>query len=114
MPITTESDLTDVFVGTAEKHAGDRGYEFRNSHRIRQHAQQGADAIFERIKRTGADPYHPEIMREITEAEYHSKRFIDTMIQSHRQRPGAQGGLLEDEDFQFSSSWLSPMYPFCR
>jgi hypothetical protein len=112
MPITTQTELADVFFGTAQKHASDRGYEFRNPTQIQQHARQGADAIFDRIQRNRVDPYHPGILRTITEAEYHEKRFVDLMIVNHRGRQG-QGGILEDVDFQFSSSWLSPMWPFC-
>jgi hypothetical protein len=113
MPISSEPDLADVFFETAQKHVADRGYEFGNAQQFRQLAREGADKIFERARRNGVGAYDPRIMGQITEAEYHSKRFLDRMILSHRNRTGAQGGVLEDADFQFSSSWLSPMWPFC-
>jgi hypothetical protein len=113
MSIYSPDGLRDVFFGTARKHATDRGYEFRNEGSIRQFAMHGADTIFQRVAANGVTPDHPRILRLITDAEYHSKQFIDVMIQSHRGRAGAQGGVLEDVDFQFSSSWFSPMWPFC-
>lgn len=113
MSISTVDGLRDVFFDTMRNHAGDRGYEFSRTIPIRQFATQGATAVYRRITDNGWDPFHPQIMREITEAENHSKQFIDGMIRNHRGRTGAQGGVLEDVDFQYSSSWFSPMWPFC-
>jgi hypothetical protein len=112
MPIDTPDNLANVFYGTVEKHASDRGYEFANPQRFRQLAEQGARVIFRRISANNFDPFHPSILGVLTEAEFHSKRFVDGMILNHRRRAG-QGGVLEDVDFQASSSMLSPIYPFC-
>ena len=114
MPIDTPDRLADVFYGTVEKHASDRGYEFANPQRFQRLAIHGAGVVFQRIRANNVNPYHPNVLRIIREAEYHSKRFVDGMIISHRGRPGAQGGILEDVDFQASSSLFSPIYPFCN
>jgi hypothetical protein len=63
-----------------QKHASDRGYELRNPQRFQQLATHGAQVIFQRIAANNVDPYHPNILRVISEAEYHSKRFVDGMI----------------------------------
>jgi hypothetical protein len=113
MPIDTATNLAHVFYETVQKHASDRGYQFWNSQRLQQLADQGANVIFQRIAANNVHPYNPNILRIIREAEDNSKRFVDGMIINHRGRPNAQGGVLEDVDFQFSSLRHSPIYPFC-
>ncbi|MGO9609540.1 MAG: hypothetical protein ACLPT4_07880 [Verrucomicrobiia bacterium] len=116
MPISidTPDDLAEVFYGTVEKHASDRGYKFADPQPFHQLATHGSHVIFRRIKVGNVDPYHDNILRVIVQAEYDSKRFVDWMILNHRHRPGAQSGILEDVDFQASSSLNSPLYPFCH
>ena len=113
MAIDTRGGLQEVFVETARRHAQDRGYTVGGDVDLRPFAQRGADEIFERARRNNVDVYHPRIMQDITEAEYHAKRFIDRMIQSNRARHPNPAGTLDSADFQAASSWLSPMWPFC-
>jgi hypothetical protein len=115
VPIDTRGGLQEVFFETSQKHARDRGYDIGDDVDLRQIALRGAEEILNRANRNNIDVYHPRIMQDITEAEYHAKLFIDEMIQSNRTRnPGSRSGTLGANDYQVASNLRSPIWPFCR
>jgi hypothetical protein len=114
MAITGRDQLIDVFRETARRHASDRGYSIDDSTEltIRRFCQRGAGQIFAKAQRPGLTINHPQIARDITDAEHHIKQFVDQMIQN-KITAGGSSTVLDDSDFQSASQLLCPAWPFC-